>query len=401
MPVLRRFLLPFALALAGLAGPAGAAGWELGGGATRPEARVCAEAGGCFALGCAGTAPLSFRLVLPVLALGAGPQAIALDVDGRPAGALLFSPVEGAPGIWRAPFDAEADAGLIARLRAGNRLAVELPEAPLALSLAGSSARLGEVLATCPAPPARSADPAARVLASIARDCAALGGEVSVEPGFRREEDFDGDGRIDLVIDHAAATCSKRASLSCSTAGCIVSFWQARDAGFENLFTQPIRGYAVEPGGVLALDLDGLACGTIGFEPCRKRYALGPDGPMLVGMLTGDAAIAAMDGGAPGVEAAEAPAADLAAAEGPPAEAPEPPAMAAEAVAPAPAEVPQAAPAPVEAAEPAQTTAEPAPPPPGPAAAVVVRRGGALPLRATPRAGLPLWIGDGGPAGGD
>lgn len=266
--------------------PAAGQGWELAEGAAGPEARVCAETGGCFALGCADGGALGYRLVLPEAAV---PGPVAISVDGWPAGALVFA--EANEGL-RAPYSGEGDARLIARLRGGNRAEI----AGLVLPLAGSSRSIGAVLGACPLPPVSAADPAAQVLAQVSANCAALGGEVALEPGFRREQDLDGDGRLDLVIDHAAAFCSKRASLSCTMAGCAVSFWLARDEGYLGIFSDPIRGYEVEPGAVLALDLQGSACGSYGFDACRKRFDISGDEAVLIEALTGDAAIAAMEG---------------------------------------------------------------------------------------------------------
>ena len=295
-----------------IAPPAFGQGWELRTpeGALGPEARACAdEAGHCLALGCTDGGVLRWWLDLPEAAQGS--RAVQVEVDGRAAGALAFARLDETAPRYVAPFHPEDDAELIARLKAGSgaRLTLSPDEAPLALSLRGSSRSLAGVLEACPQPVLPTADPEARVLGEITAACARLGGEVSVEPGFVRAEDLDGDGRGDIVLDHAAAVCSALASLGCSSGGCTVSFWLARDPGYMGVFSGMIRGYAVEPGGILALDLHGTACGVFGFEPCRKRYDVTGDELRLVETLTGAAALAAIEGGA----AAGAPPEELAA----------------------------------------------------------------------------------------
>ncbi|RME17744.1 MAG: hypothetical protein D6801_02800 [Alphaproteobacteria bacterium] len=81
-----------------------------------------------------------------------------------------------------------------------------------------------------------------------------------------------------------------------------------------------IRGYAVRPGGVLALDLHGSACGLYGFEACRKEFRIADDSFALVAEYAGAEAEARMAAdragasGKPGDLAQAAPAPDSAAA---------------------------------------------------------------------------------------
>lgn len=167
-----------------------------------------------------------------------------------------------------------------------------MPRRPLLLLLLSFAALAG---------PARAqelvylADPAAAVLDEIRSDCAGLSGIVAVETGFARAEDLDGDGRSDPVIDYAAAVCSESASLFCGSGGCAMGFFLARDEGYRRLFSGTIRGYVAEPGGVLALDLHGSACGLVGYEACRKRFDVTSGEMVLIEELTGDAAMAADD----------------------------------------------------------------------------------------------------------
>ncbi|MEZ5720263.1 MAG: hypothetical protein R3D59_00225 [Paracoccaceae bacterium] len=104
-------------------------------------------------------------------------------------------------------------------------------------------------------------------------DCGELGGTVAMETGFERNEDLDGDGRDDVVIDYAAAACSESPTLNCSTGGCTVGFFLARDEGYVRMFSDVIRGYEVFPGGFLALDLHGTACESMASRPAARSSA--------------------------------------------------------------------------------------------------------------------------------
>ncbi len=252
----------------------------------------------CLRLGCSETDPLHFELDIGP---DAAPEAldVGISVDGQAAGELAFTK-RASEGFaaFTAPFDPRLHRDLIARLRQGIRasLAFELGDQAqqVALSLRGSSRTLGAVLDTCPMPEVPLDDPAAVVLDQIRAECAALGGTIAMEPGFERREDLDGDGRDDVVIDYAAAVCSEMASLYCGSGGCTVGFFLARGEAYKRLFDGVIRGYAVKPGGRLALDLHGTACGLYGFEACRKIFDITDDNFTLVEELAGTVAEDAM-----------------------------------------------------------------------------------------------------------
>ena len=294
------------LGLMALAAPLSAQGWdntdqEGTGGA---GAYVCplddAETGNlfCFRLGCSDADPLRFEINIVG---GDAPDAldVAVSVDGRAAGRLGFTrtPAEDFISLTT-PFDPRLHRGLVTRLREGIRaeLSLEYPDGAQAIemSLRGSSRSLGEVLTTCPMPEVPLNDPASVVLDQIVTECAAIGGTVAMEEGFERREDLDGDGVEDVVIDYAAAVCSEMASLYCGSGGCTVGFFLARGDGYKRLFDGVIRNYVAQPGGRLALDLHGTACGLYGFEACRKVFDITGDNFTLLEELGGEAAEAAM-----------------------------------------------------------------------------------------------------------
>ena len=252
----------------------------------------------CFRFECGETEPLRFGIDI---AGGASPETldVTVSVDGRVEGQLDFMrrDAEGYVALT-APYDPRMHRNLVARLRQGVRASLALgftdEPAEVEMSLRGSSRTLGAVLETCPEPDVPLNDPAAVVLDQITTECAALGGTIAMEPGFERRDDLDGDGRDDVVIDYAAAVCSEMASLYCGSGGCTVGFFLARGEAYKRLFDGVIRGYTVQPGGRLALDLHGTACGLYGFEACRKVFDISGDNFALLEELAGEAAEAAM-----------------------------------------------------------------------------------------------------------
>lgn len=303
-------LISFVAAVWALAAePAAAQGWTMvdtegTGGA---GAAVCAAPAAegdeppCFRFTCENDNPLHYELALFGPAAAGQPEELAVEVqiDGRASGLLLFARGTEADGItdFAAPFDPRLQRALIDALRRGSRaeLSIQSPTDPIAvpLSLRGSSKALGAVMETCPMPEVPLNDPAAVVLDEIVRQCGSLGGSVSMEPGFERREDLDGDGREDVVIDYAAAVCSEMASLYCGSGGCTVGFFLSRDEGYERIFDGVIRGYTSKPEGLLALDLHGTACGLYGFEACRKVFRISDDSFALVEEIAGARAEAA------------------------------------------------------------------------------------------------------------
>ena len=246
----------------------------------------------CFRLECTALEPLHFTLdVAGRDAVGDG-LAVAVGVDGGDVGVLNFTPVEAA-GSTRltAPFDPRIHEDMVDLLQRGLRasLTLDWPSGPeeVPMGLTGSSDSLFTVLNTCPRPALPVDDPGSLVLEEVVAACDDLGGIVTLEPGFERREDLDGDGREDLVIDYAAAACSESATLNCGTGGCTVGFYLARDDGFTRMFADVVRGYEVVPGGFLALDLNGSDCGLYGFEACRKVFDIAGDAPVLVEEIGG------------------------------------------------------------------------------------------------------------------
>lgn len=307
MPALRLALIALVLAAA----PARGQGWEVlpvDDSRAGPVALVCplndAVTGNtfCLSLGCADGGPLHYEIAYSGGA-PLDPPLVGVDVDGRPITTLAFEtqPDEDVY-LYRAAYDASAQRELIARLRLGNRAALVLgfdgEIQTRDISLRGSGRAIGAVLDACPLPLVPLKDPAAQVLEQIEAECEALGGTVALEPGYERAEDLDDDGRTDMVIDFAAAVCSEMASLHCGSGGCTVGFYLNRETEYQPLFVDVIRGYDSAPGGILTLDLHGSFCGLFGYEACLRRFDISTGELVLLDQLTGEAAIAVLEGAA-------------------------------------------------------------------------------------------------------
>lgn len=246
----------------------------------------------CFRLECAAFEPLHFALEVA----GRGPVSdkvgVTVGVDGGDVGVMSFAPHDAA-GHTRltAAFDPRLHEEVVDLLQRGLRasLRIDWPEGAeeVEVGLGGSSDALYTVMQACPMPSPPVDNPASLALGEVVADCGELGGTVAMETGFERNEDLDGDGRDDVVIDYAAAACSESPTLNCSTGGCTVGFFLARDEGYVRMFSDVIRGYEVFPGGFLALDLHGTACGLYGFEACRKVFDIAGDSPVLVEEIAG------------------------------------------------------------------------------------------------------------------
>ncbi len=276
----------------------------------------------CFRLECSALEPIHFTIDLAGRGKLTEPVSVGVGVDGGDVGVLEFVPhqLDGHSHLTAA-FNPLLHDDMVDLLQRGRRasLTLNLPggveEVPMGLTLSADS--LLTAMRDCPEPVPPVDDPASLVLAEITRACADLGGTVAKEPGFERREDLDGDGREDIVIDYAAAACSASPTLNCSSGGCTVGFFLARGEGYTKFFSDAIRGYEAFPGGFLALDMHGSACGLYGFEACRQVFDIAGDAPVLAEEMSGpnaetvtiggdaEAAAAAADGAETAAEAAD------------------------------------------------------------------------------------------------
>lgn len=245
----------------------------------------------CFGLSCAGGGALGFTLQSTGDAdLLARPDLEAqVFVGARALAPLAFRSV--GLGAFEADLT-EAHLPGLERLKAGLGMELrywesdEAPPVVRRMSLTGSRDAIEAAEAACPLPDfaaqdraARTlADPATRIRADMDEACAALGGDVTAEPGFVMPFDIDGAGRLDLRINHGRLRCSAAENLVCGPAGCLTSLWQAQpDGTYLRVFLNAIQDAAPEAPGRVRLSLRGSLCGRIGAGPCTRVYTLQGD----------------------------------------------------------------------------------------------------------------------------
>lgn len=254
----------------------------------------------CLRLECTNSTPLYFDL-----SYAGGPDApanlpVEISVDGALAGQVDFgrSFVDGDYADLMASFEANQHMALVEALRHGDQATLKLnfPDRAMSLfmPLKGSSVTLGNVMAACPLAAPTPRDPAAKVLGEVKASCAEMGGSVSIDPGFKRWEDLDGDGVDDLVLDYASVVCSTAASLYCGTGGCNTGMYLVRGDHFSELFNGLFHDYRVLPDHEIAFALHGSACGLAGAEACTKIYRIVGDNLVFLEQMTGVDADAVM-----------------------------------------------------------------------------------------------------------
>ncbi len=259
----------------------------------RHAARACTEGGDasvCLELSCSTEQPLSWGMRTEGIAdLVVAESVDALMVVGSSlVGTLEFESV--GMESFRAPLE-ETHVDGLERLKAGMRADMRMwfgpEEAPelYRFGLSGSRKAISEVEALCPLPDfaAREVerrtqvDPGSVVLGELAEACRTLDGTIAVMEGFLSEVDLDGEGAMDLVVDHSLAECSTATSLVCSDAGCQNSFWLAQEDGrYRRVFLDTIQSYRSAEPGVVEITFQGVACGR-GGGSCTRRYTVGPD----------------------------------------------------------------------------------------------------------------------------
>jgi hypothetical protein len=285
------------LALIGI-GTTAAADWEyMGDAATGRHAAFVCDDGFCFGLSCNADTPLAFGISAPEAPDLRNKTEVFVQAF---AGPRTLEPMRFASigaGTFEAPFEEGHVEGL-ERLKNAATLELrywpdaESPPELRRLSLRGSRAAIEAVSAACPLPDfearalqnLRLADPAAQIAANFGAACGALGGRVTVQPGFSEPFDIDGVAPMDLRVNHGRLTCSAQDDMVCGPAGCLTSLWQADEAGYKQIFLNAIQDAAPEAPGQVRLTLKGSLCGRVGAGACEQVWqlvdgSLSPDAP--------------------------------------------------------------------------------------------------------------------------
>jgi hypothetical protein len=205
-------------------------------------------------------------------------------VDGRPVADLTFAVASGNTG---GAVPLEGQEALVEALRTGAvaRFGIEALDGrrDYELPLAGARAAIDDALASCSAfgsqevagdPPLVSVDddPASRAVAENEAFCLGEGGIATVEPGFVRQADVDGDGVNDALIDWGGLACDGRRDF-CGTGGCTQEVWLGDRSGpYRMILSDLILRIDLPEPGRIHLTLDGGACGRSGAEICEQDY---------------------------------------------------------------------------------------------------------------------------------
>lgn len=76
---------------------------------------------------------------------------------------------------------------------------------------------------------------------------------------FVREEDIDGDGRKDVILDYAQALCGGEPEPYCAPEGCLLKAWRNEKSGWRKVFEGRAKHWSVgEAAGRKGLMVDGL-----------------------------------------------------------------------------------------------------------------------------------------------
>ena len=184
---------------------------------------------------------------------------------------------------YRAPYLPEAQAELMAALRAGSAVTIAFDTPGIdaqTVPLRGSARALSAALEACPAPLAPViADPPAHVLAQIAKDRGAAVDRLSPRPGFVSEIEVNADGVPDLVLDWGAVEAPDGfMSFYCGSAGCLTELYVSVPGGWRRAFGDNV--YGVIPAQVLEIPTHGSFCGRVGAAGCTFYYRVNDDGSL-------------------------------------------------------------------------------------------------------------------------
>lgn len=147
------------------------------------------------------------------------------------------------------------------------------------LPLKGSRDGIDAALSACwTARTDPSVDPAQAARDEVRAWCAdRLNRPATINSGFTREEDIDGDGRADLIADYSAVNCGSIGGGWCGWAGCELSLNLARDDGYIQAFRGIAEGFRVVEGGVVNRRHIS-ECGAGHEGRCAVRYRITEEG---------------------------------------------------------------------------------------------------------------------------
>ncbi|RAP40396.1 hypothetical protein BYZ73_15755 [Rhodovulum viride] len=242
----------------------------------------------CILFGCRAGQPIDLYVVSRTLTRSGLTDAM-LTVDGRVISFAAFQRQEGHDDLFFAGETRQGIEAIAEPLRRGSRFALDFEGGAAGLtlqgSLRGSSQAIDHALSVCPMPlPAPVADPAGAALAQVQRDCADIGGTVTLEQPMARPVDIDGVAPMDLAVDFGAVRCSSASSMYCGSGGCSQQIYLGvAGGGYRPIYGDTMYGFEVPSPGVLRVEVHGSACGRVGASgACSLTFRVDPDGVTLL-----------------------------------------------------------------------------------------------------------------------
>lgn len=153
------------------------------------------------------------------------------------------------------------------------------------LPLTGSRAAIDHALSACwragAAAPSRDPEQAARD--EVTAYCIDTHARATIiNEGFAEQQDVDGDGAPDWIVNYGRANCGPIGSAWCGWAGCEVAIHLARGSGFVAGFRGIAEGYRIVDGGMV-FRRHPSECAPDRDTPCAILYRFTADGMQRAG----------------------------------------------------------------------------------------------------------------------
>lgn len=111
--------------------------------------------------------------------------------------------------------------------------------------------------------------PVAAVVAEAEKLCTPDAAKMG--PGMLKQQDVNGDGFPDFILDYGEVQCPKGGRFNCGSAGCLTQVFASMPSGYRKVLDQHVQSIKfrkVEGYPAMILGLHGSDCGKAGFEQC-------------------------------------------------------------------------------------------------------------------------------------
>lgn len=152
------------------------------------------------------------------------------------------------------------------------------------LPLSGSRAAIEHALSSCWRADIKPAsDPARAAQDEVTAYCIDTHNRGAVmNEGFTRQEDLDGDGLMDWIVNYGTVNCGPIGSAWCGWAGCEVAIHLARDGGYVQGFRGIAEGFRTVEGGMVFRRHES-ECAPDRDGPCAVFYRFTREGLQRAG----------------------------------------------------------------------------------------------------------------------